>query len=322
MVSDDEILRAADALKNGELVVFPTETVYGLGGDARDSQVVARIFSSKGRPSFNPLIVHVADLQAAKQIGKFNDVAVKLADAFWPGPLTLVVQLRGGAEISSLVTAGLDSIALRVPGHPVALALLKASGLALAAPSANRSGRVSPTEIAHVQEEGLENIAMMLDGGACDKGIESTIIKVEGEKLSLLRPGSVSAEQIEEVTGLKVISPEGSFKRPQAPGNLASHYAPNAELRLDVEFAEQDEGVIAFGSTVPQGGAHIYNLSEEGDLVEAAQKLYAALRFMDNMGVSSIAVAAIPKAGVGLAIYDRLQRAAAPREVCQADNEG
>ncbi|MBS0564165.1 MAG: threonylcarbamoyl-AMP synthase [Proteobacteria bacterium] len=312
----DGIARAARLLAAGELVAFPTETVYGLGGDARDGRAVAGIFAAKGRPSFNPLIVHVPDLAAARRLADFPEPALRLAAAFWPGPLTLVLPLRNGAGLSPLVSAGLPSVALRVPAHPVAQALLTAFGGPLAAPSANPSGRVSPTRAAHVLA-GLEGrIAAVINGGACAVGLESTIIGFGGIGLNggptLLRPGGLPAEAIEECLGQPLGRPAPDPHRPTAPGQLDSHYAPAAALRL--EAAEPDKGEIwlAFGPAAP--GAAL-NLSPTGDLVEAAANLFHYLREADRLvgPAGRIAVSPVPDHGLGRAINDRLRRAAAPR---------
>lgn len=300
------LVRAAHLLRSGELVAFPTETVYGLGGDARNDLAVARIFEAKGRPRFNPLIVHVADLASAEIFARFDDRARKLAAGFWPGPLTLVLPLRAGCGLSPLVTAELDSVAIRIPAHPVAQGLLRAFGGPLAAPSANPSGKVSPTMAAHVAA-GLDGrIAAILDGGACAVGVESTIVGL-GDGPILLRPGGVPLEALEEMLGKIALHRPGD--RLVAPGQLASHYAPSAQLRIDAT-PEAGETRIGFGP-----GPCDLNLSPKGDLTEAAANLFHYLRRADEIAGPGgrISVAPIPDSGLGRAINDRLRRAAAPR---------
>jgi L-threonylcarbamoyladenylate synthase len=301
------IMRAAALLRGGSLVAMPTETVYGLAGDARSDAAVAAIYAAKGRPGFNPLIVHVHDLDAARKIGHFSELAVTLAARFWPGALTLVVPLRPGSGISSLVTAGLETVAIRVPAHPLAQSLLRQSGLALAAPSANPSGRISPTTADHVLDGLSGRIAAVLDGGACPVGLESTIIGLDPPRL--LRPGGIATEEIEAETG--PLCQGGDAERPDAPGQLLSHYAPLAALRLDVTIPDPDEVFIGFGP-VPEARL---SLSDRGDLTEAAAALFSTLRLADALAGphGRIAVAPIPGHGLGLAINDRLTRAAAPR---------
>lgn len=306
--------RAARALREGGLAAFPTETVYGLGADAANGVAVARIFAAKGRPRFNPLIVHVAGLDAATPFAVLNEQALRLAEAFWPGPLTLVAPRRSGCGLSDLVSAGLDTVALRAPAHDVAQALIRASGLAIAAPSANRSGHVSPTRAEHVAADLAGRVEVILDGGPCAAGIESTIVGLMEEEPLLLRPGAIPRERIEAVLG-------GPLRRPaengalHAPGGLTSHYAPRAVLRLGVTAPEPGEPCLAFGAV---GGAGAptesrLNLSPSGSLEEAAANLFAFLRALDALGAPSIAVAPIPDVGLGEAINDRLRRAAAPR---------
>lgn len=309
------IARAAALLAEGGLVAFPTETVYGLGGDARNGTAVAGIFAAKGRPQFNPLIVHVTDLAEAERIAVFDAQARALAQAFWPGPLTLVLRLRAEAGISDLVSAGLDTVALRMPAHPVARALLAAFGGPLAAPSANPSGKVSPTTAAHVIEGLSGKIAAVLDGGACAVGVESTILALDPPRL--LRPGGLPLEALEGALGQQVIVPEISADathRPNAPGQLSSHYAPGAAVRLGATERRPGEIWIGFGPNC--AGAEI-TLSANGDLTEAAAQLFGALRAADSLaqaaGATTIAVAPVPETGLGRAINDRLRRAAAPR---------
>jgi L-threonylcarbamoyladenylate synthase len=294
--SNDAIAEAARLVLAGEPVAVPTETVYGLAADATNAEAVARIYEAKGRPSFNPLIVHVPDLASAEAIGDFNDDARALAEAHWPGPLTLVVPLRGNAKIASLVTAGLSTIALRVPAHPAMQALLKAVGRPLAAPSANASGRISPTRAAHVLASLDGRIPLIIDGGATQRGIESTIIAATGGLLRLLRRGPIQVDAEEVSAGV------------EAPGMLASHYSPSKPLRLDASEAREGEYLIGFGPVA--GDA---TLSANGDPVEAAARLFDLLHIADNAPQPRIAVAPIPGDGLATAIRDRLKRAAAPR---------
>lgn len=292
---------AADLLAQGSLVAFPTETVYGLGADATNDRAVAGVFAAKGRPSFNPLIVHVSSLEAAREIAGFDDVALRLADAFWPGPLTLVLPLRAGHPIAPLVSAGLETVALRVPLHPVARRLLQTFGRPVAAPSANPSGRISPTTAAHVAAGLSGRVDAILDGGACPVGLESTI--VGAAPLALLRHGGLSVEEIERVAG--PLAPAG--KTITAPGQLVSHYAPRASVRLNANCANPGEAHLGFGPMQSD-----LNLSIAGDLTEAAANLFGHLHALDAMR-RPIAVAPIPNVGLGRAINDRLKRAAAPR---------
>lgn len=300
--------RAVRLLAEGGLVAFPTETVYGLGGDARSDRAVARIYEAKGRPSFNPLIVHVPDLIAAEKIAHVGPNARNLAQAFWPGPLTLVLPLREGAGISPLVTAGLETVAVRVPAHPLAQRLLRAFGGPLAAPSANPSGRVSPTRAAHVLEGLSGRIAAVLDGGPCAVGLESTIVLADPDPV-LLRPGGLPVEALEASLGGRMAM-GGDSGKPTSPGQLASHYAPEAVVRLDATGARPGEVLVGFG---PVKG--VLSLSETGDLVEAASRLFQTLRDADKLAgpTGRIAFAPVPETGLGRAINDRLRRAAAPR---------
>ena len=302
------INRAAELLRAGETVAFPTETVYGLGADATNGQAVARIFAAKERPRFNPLIVHVPGAAEARRLIVLPASGEVLADAFWPGPLTLVAPLRAEAGIADLVTAGLPTLAVRVPAHALAQNLLRATARPVAAPSANLSGRVSPTTAEHVLE-GLDGrIAAILDGGPCTVGLESTIIGFDGERAALLRPGGLPAEEIEAVLGTTLAMPGAG--RITAPGQLESHYAPAAKLRLNATAPRPGELWLGFGPG-PEG----LSLSTRGDLTEAAANLFAHLRSLDARAVPGqvIAVARIPEAGLGRAINDRLRRAAAPR---------
>jgi L-threonylcarbamoyladenylate synthase len=311
--TEEAIATAAALLREGGLVAFPTETVYGLGGDATNGRAVAAIFTAKGRPSFNPLIVHVADAAQAGKHAEMTPLAQRLAQAFWPGPLTLVLTRRAGSKLSELVSAGLDTVAIRVPDHPVAQALLRAAERPLAAPSANRSGRLSPTRAAHVYADFGEGIALILDCGPTAYGLESTVIDARGEEPVLLRPGAVPAETIEVVLEMPLRRAMAPTDTPSSPGQLASHYAPRAMLRLDVKGANTGEALLAFGPDVPAGAARTINLSPTGDLIEAAANLFAALHTLDDGQVQAIAVMSIPGHGLGEAINDRLRRAAAPR---------
>jgi L-threonylcarbamoyladenylate synthase len=297
-------MRAAALLRSGHLVAFPTETVYGLGADACDDTAVARVFEAKERPSFNPLIVHVADAAKVSDYAHMPDVGLLLAKQFWPGALTLVLPLRETGGLSPLVTAGLDSVAIRVPSHPSARDLLKAFGGPVAAPSANPSGKISPTRAEHVVDGLLGRVDAILDGGACPVGVESTIIGLT-DAPTLLRAGGVPVEEIEACLGIQLqTSQEATIT---APGQLASHYAPDAPVRLNAEAAKPGEVFLGFGDRDGD-----LNLSKTGDLVEAAAQLFHQLRLLNEMG-KPIAVAPIPKIGLGLAINDRLNRAAAPR---------
>jgi L-threonylcarbamoyladenylate synthase len=300
----EAIARAANLLHEGKLVAFPTETVYGLGADARNGKAVAGIFAAKGRPRFNPLIVHLRDRADAERHALFSPAALTLADTFWPGALTLVLPRRPGTPLSELVSAGLDTVALRVPAHPIAAALLREAGLPIAAPSANPSGRISPTSAAHVAAGLSEAVDLILDGGTTPLGLESTVIGFDGEMPVLLRPGAIAREAIEAVTG--PLAAAGTTIR--SPGQLESHYAPRAALRLNAREKEIGEVLLGFG---PSPGARL-NLSPTGDLKEAAANLFAMLHELDRQG-SRIAVAAIPDTGLGEALNDRLRRAAAPR---------
>jgi L-threonylcarbamoyladenylate synthase len=310
--SCDTIEDAARVIREGGLVAFPTETVYGLGGDATNGEAVAAIFAAKGRPSFNPLIIHVPDLAAAEALGAFSDDARRLATEYWPGPLTLVIKRRAGCPVADLSSAGLETLAVRVPDHPVAQRLLNAAGLPIAAPSANRSGHVSPTRAQHVDEDLGARVAMILDGGATEHGVESTVIDASGSELVLLRPGAVTAEQIAATLGHPIGRAASVAGAPISPGQLASHYAPKARLRLDASEARDGEALLAFGRAAPSRG-FVINLSPAGDLQEAAANLFASLRAFDAAGSAAVAVMPIPDTGLGAAINDRLRRAAAPR---------
>jgi L-threonylcarbamoyladenylate synthase len=303
------ISAAATLIRAGRLVAFPTETVYGLGADATNGRAVASIFVAKGRPHFNPLIVHVKDVEQAKAFAVFSSLAEELAQAFWPGPLTLVLPRRDDCRLSLLVSAGLDTVALRAPSHPVAARLIEEAGVPLAAPSANPSGRVSATLAAHVEEGFHRKIDMILDGGPTMIGIESTVIGFEEGRPVLLRSGAVPREAVEEIGGPLASPAWGAIT---SPGRLASHYAPRAHLRLNALEAAPDEALLAFGPNVPSA-RRVLNLSPSGDLGEAAANLFAMLRTLDAEG-GAIAVMPIPSNGLGEAINDRLMRAAAPRK--------
>ncbi|MBK5961176.1 threonylcarbamoyl-AMP synthase [Rhodoplanes elegans] len=317
---------AARILQDGGLVAFPTETVYGLGADATNATAVARLYAAKGRPRFNPLIAHVPDAAAAWALGRADSAAERLAAAFWPGPLTLVVAKAPGCPVCDLATAGLDTLALRVPDHPVAQAILAACGRPVVAPSANRSGHVSPTTAAHVVGDLAGRIDLVVDGGATPVGVESTIVACLGGMPRLLRPGGVPREALEAVLGGPVADPPAAVAEtapgvvpeagPIAPGMLSSHYAPRALLRLRAKSVAPGEALLAFGPSLPPGAEHaaaVLNLSAGGDLAEAAAALFAHLRALDASGAPVIAVAPIPRHGLGAAIADRLARAAAPR---------
>lgn len=298
------IRRAAEAIRAGQCVAVPTETVYGLAANARESAAVARIYAAKGRPSFNPLIVHVADRMMAEEIALFDPVARMLADRFWPGPLTLVLPVREGSGLSPLVTAGLPTVALRMPAHPAMTALIRESGVPLAAPSANRSGTISPTSAGHVLRSLAGHIPLIIDAGPTEQGLESTIVATTKDSVRLLRPGPVTIPMLEEATGLGVTR-NGSHAI-EAPGQLASHYAPSKPLRLNASEWQDGDYRIGFG---PQDCDD--NLSASADIVEAAANLFAALHRADASAKPRIAVAPIPADGIGAAINDRLARAAA-----------
>ncbi len=309
--SDEGIARATELLRAGGLVAFPTETVYGLGADATSDAAVASIYAAKGRPSFNPLIVHLAEADWAGRYADVSDEAEALMAAFWPGPLTLVLPRSAKCELAKRVSAGLDSVALRVPDHPVALAILRQTDLPLAAPSANPSGGVSPTIAAHVLEGLSGRIAALVDGGPCNVGVESTVLSLMGKGPRLLRPGAISAGAIAQVLGREVDVP-GDEIVPTAPGQLASHYAPTALVILNA--SARPDGALWLGFGPDCAGADMM-LSETGDLAEAATALFAALRTLDARASPGqvIAIAPIPNRGLGIAINDRLRRAASPR---------
>mgnify|MGYP002278400906 CR=1 FL=1 len=301
------VSEAVKQLNNGAVVAMPTETVYGLAGLASNDYAVLSIYETKGRPRFNPLIVHCADINMAEEIAEFPALAHKLATAFWPGPLTMVLPKRSDAQLSDLVTAGLETVAIRLPAHPIAREMIGNLGKPVAAPSANPSGKLSPTSANHVIE-GFGGEVPVVDGGDCDNGIESTIVAVGSDALTLLRPGSISAEELASVTG----APVGASSSAEivAPGMLKSHYAPNAAVRLNAETANEGEVLLGFGEI----GANAKNLSPTADLREAAKNLFSFLRALDQTGAKTIAVAPIPNEGIGIAINDRLARAAADRK--------
>jgi L-threonylcarbamoyladenylate synthase len=333
----DAIRCAASLLHSGALVAFPTETVYGLGGDAANDRAVAAIFAAKGRPRFNPLIIHVPGLAEAEKLAAFDDRARRLVRRFWPGPLTLVLPRLTAGGVSLLASAGLATVAVRAPAHPIAQKLLRAAGRPIAAPSANRSGRVSPTTAAHVLAEfavlagdphppitGVKGPtlsrtagegsapALILDGGPCPIGIESTVLDLTGPTPVLLRPGGITRENLAEIVGAVEAAPAGDAA-PRSPGRLPSHYAPRLPVRLDATAARPGEALLAFGPEAPPGFPEVLFLSRGGDLAEAAANLFAMLRRLDRPEFSGIAVMPIPERGLGQAINDRLRRAAAPR---------
>jgi L-threonylcarbamoyladenylate synthase len=303
------VAEAAALLRAGKVCAFPTETVYGLGADATDADAVLAIYETKGRPRFNPLIVHCADLAMAERIARFSPLARELA-RFWPGPLTLVLQLKPDAGLSDIVTAGLDTVGIRVPDHPLALELIAAVGRPLAAPSANPSGRLSPTTAEQVRR-GFAGRVPVLDGGPCRAGVESTILAVTGDDVVQLRAGALARETIAEALG-RPVEMAAHDAKVAAPGMLASHYAPNASLRLNATEPQAGEAYLAFGP-VPTGYEASASLSPSGDLHEAARNLFSMLHALDATGVDRIAVAPVPMSGLGEAINDRLKRAAAPR---------
>lgn len=311
---DAGIAAAAQLLRAGKLVALPTETVYGLAADASDDRAVASIYAAKERPSFNPLISHLPDVDAARRQGLFDAPALALAKAFWPGPLTLVVPASSSCTVCSLARAGLDSVALRVPSHSVARAVLQAAGRPIAAPSANRSGRVSPTQAEHVFADLDGRIDAVLDDGPTAVGVESSIVACLGGAPRLLRPGGVPRAALEAAIGQALVIVEEGGTAPLAPGLLASHYAPRAAVRLDAEAPRPGEAWLGFGPD-PDGAlpALAFNLSPSGDLTEAAANLFAAMRHLDDQRPATIAIAPIPMRGLGEAINDRLRRAAAPR---------
>ncbi|NVK17583.1 MAG: threonylcarbamoyl-AMP synthase [Methylocystaceae bacterium] len=306
--TEDTIKKAGEVIVRGGLVAFPTETVYGLGADATSEEAVASIFAAKERPSFNPLIVHVPDMDAAKELVEFTPAAEKLAATFWPGALTLVLPRKKDASLSLLVSAGLDTVAVRMPNHPIATRLLRAAGKPIAAPSANKSGQISPTLAAHVAQSLPGKVDMIVDGGPCAVGLESTVVDACGDQVGFLRPGGISIEQLENVVG-PLIFPDDAPDAPKSPGMLTSHYAPTLPMRLNADQIEEGEILLGFGKCEKAS----LNLSPKGNLEEAAANLFAMMRDLDQVGYKRMAVSPIPKEGLGLAINDRLKRAAAPR---------
>lgn len=318
----ESIQEAATLLKDGRLVSFPTETVYGLGANALDGVAVARVFEAKGRPKINPLIVHVPDIAAAGLLVDMNEMAQTVAHHFWPGPLTMILPRRKSCPVSELCSAGLPTLAVRVPAHPVAQKLLKEAAVPLAAPSANRSGTLSPTSPAHVASSLGESVDMILADGACPVGLESTVVDLSGAAPVILRPGSVTVSDLEKVLDCPVAADDGTSDTPKSPGQLLRHYAPSVQLRLNAIDLEPGEALLAFGSDkfigIKGGGAAKdlpetarRNLSEEADLNEAAANLFRMLHELDRPEYRAIAVMAIPDQGLGLAINDRLRKAAA-----------
>jgi len=314
------VAAAARSLAAGGLVAFPTETVYGLGADATNPAAIARLYQAKGRPAFNPLIAHVGELSAARQIAGFDATALALAEAFWPGPLTLVLPKTPDCAVADLATAGLDTVAIRIPAHPVARDILRVFGGPVVAPSANLSGHVSPTTAAHVQSDLAGRIDLIVDGGAVAVGVESTIVGCFLEPM-LLRPGGVPRADIERLLGRALVQPpedtDSDNGQPLAPGMLASHYAPRTKVRLNAIHLEPGEALLAFGLGAISGidaASTVMNLSERGDLAEAAANLFGYLRTLDTKGAHTIAVMPIPHDGLGEAINDRLRRAAVGRE--------
>ncbi|MBR0673410.1 L-threonylcarbamoyladenylate synthase [Neoroseomonas soli] len=320
LLGAEEVERAAALLRAGDLVAFPTETVYGLGADARNGRAVAAVFEAKGRPHFNPLICHFPDAEAAFAEVVADGRARALAARFWPGPLTLVLPRRPESRVDLLAGAGLDTLAVRVPGHPLSLALLRAAAVPVVGPSANRSGEVSPTTARHVLDGLSGRIAAVLDGGPCEVGVESTVLDLAAGEATLLRPGGVPAEAIEAVIGpvarpmpISATQAKGALR---SPGMMLSHYAPSLPVRLEARDAAADEALMAFGPPLP-GAGRVWQLSEGRDLREAAARLFAGLRWLDaegqRLGLARIAVMPVPMEGLGAAINDRLERAAAPR---------
>ena len=310
---------AARCLREGGLVAFPTETVYGLGADASNAAAIARLYEAKGRPAFNPLIAHVGDLAAAQKIARFDAQAILLANAFWPGPLTLVLPKAPGCAVADLAIAGLDTIAVRVPAHRIARQILRAFGGPVVAPSANLSGHVSPTTAAHVQNDLAGRIDLIIDGGAVEVGVESTIVGCFDFPM-LLRPGGLPRGEIERVLGRTLLQPpddaDSNSDQPLAPGMLASHYAPHTPVRLNADRLEAGEALLAFGPRVISGieaASEVMNLSARGDLNEAAANLFGYLRALDAKCARAIAVMPVPHHGLGEAINDRLGRSAVPR---------
>ena len=305
---DNRLGDICDEIYTGNCIGLPTETVYGLAADAFNGKAIARIFEMKGRPKFNPLIIHVHDLELAQAYGKFDAVSTKLAEAFWPGPLTMVVPRRENTSLHPLAFAGLDTIAIRCPTGP-AQEIISFCGRPLAAPSANKSGKISPTNAHYVADQFSDTNLMIIDDGPCQVGLESTILKVMGDQIIILRPGFVTSKMIEEVTG--IIPTLNNSGKIEAPGMMKSHYAPNANVKLNCKTCDEGAALLAFGV---QSAENIFNLSKTGDLKEAAANLYLGLKKLDETGVELICVSPIPHDGLGIAINDRLQRASVPRD--------
>lgn len=307
------IAEAASILRDGGLVGLPTETVYGLAANARDGKAVAKIFAAKGRPSFNPIIIHVASLEDAETIGVFNDDARAIATELWPGPITIILKKREDSGISDLASAGLPTIAIRIPAHDIARAVIEQSGLPIAAPSANASGTLSPTSAQHVAESLGEHVDLILAAGNSGVGLESTVLDLSGDEPVILRPGAVTPDDIERVLGKKPAIDDGAHDKPKSPGQLLRHYAPATKLRLNAKGPEDGEAFLAFGPTMltrAKLDPSVKNLSANGDLHEAAANLFSFLHDLDKGGYTMIAVSSIPDQGLGLAINDRLKRAA------------
>ncbi|MEM7215098.1 MAG: L-threonylcarbamoyladenylate synthase [Pseudomonadota bacterium] len=310
---DVNLQTICDLLCEGKCIGLPTETVYGLAADATNGRAVARIFEMKGRPKFNPLICHVSGMEMAREYGRFDPVSEKLAQAFWPGPLTIVLPLAEGTKVHPLVSAGLDTIGLRCPEGP-ARDVIASFGKPLAAPSANRSGKISPTTAKHVSQQFPDAELMIVDAGRCAVGIESTIVKIDDGNICLLRPGAITSEMIAEVSG--VIPVATVSNKIEAPGMMESHYAPDAAVILNCDSCPSDAALLKFGNRMPNAASPVsLNLSETGDLVEAAANLYAYVKQLDESGISKICVEPIPMEGLGIAINDRLTRSAAPRGI-------
>ncbi|MEP4379553.1 MAG: L-threonylcarbamoyladenylate synthase [Alphaproteobacteria bacterium] len=309
--NDDTLKSAANRLREGGLVAFPTETVYGLGADARNDDAVARIFAAKERPSFNPLIVHVEGLATARALGEINEPAATLAAHFWPGPISFVVPRLPDSGLSFLVSAGLDTVALRAPAHPLSRDLLARFGGPIAAPSANRAGEVSPTSAAHVADSLGDAPDLIMDGGPCMVGLESTVIDLCNTRPAILRHGAVTREQLEEILGpIDDASVAEPGTAPRSPGQIAKHYAPSIPLRINATEVRPDEAFVFFGDPLAGNAAATRNLSPSGDIIEAAARLFATLRELDRPEFAGIAVAPVPETGIGRAINDRLRRAA------------
>lgn len=307
VANKDNIIKASTFIKSGKLVAFPTETVYGLGANAFDAKAVAGIFEAKGRPNFNPLISHIAEADMMNEYVKTDERALFLAKTFWPGPLTFVLERKDENPALDLVCAGLKTMTVRCPNHPIALELIKQSGVPIAAPSANRSQTISPTTATAVYESLQDRVDMILDGGPCSVGLESTIIDLTTPQAYLLRAGGITKEQLEDTLGEKVLVSDGNPNKPTSPGQLLKHYAPSKSLRINITSPEDDEFFIAFGSGYPRENL---NLSPSGDLREAASNLFSFMRIADkNQEYNKLAIAPIPEHGIGLAINDRIRRA-------------